>query len=141
MMQNRPVSNSNIEARMSDHRSFSIDSSQRRVGPIWLSPGILPRHVYTLFFSGAMAVGFINLLNLIQPLLLQEQLGMTSGEGDFTANLYIALELTTLIVAVGLTSAAAVLFALPVETITSRFGALPTAPRIPLARVLYFSPS
>ena len=99
MMQNRPVSNSNIEARMSDHRSFSIDSSQRRVGPIWLSPGILPRHVYTLFFSGAMAVGFINLLNLIQPLLLQEQLGMTSGEGDFTANLYIALELTTLIVA------------------------------------------
>ncbi len=44
-------------------------------------------------------MGFINLLNLIQPLLLQVQLGMTEGEGDFTANLYIALELTTLAVA------------------------------------------
>jgi MFS family permease len=46
-----------------------------------------------------MAIGFINLLNLIQPLLLQEQLGMTDGEGDFTANLYIVLEIITLLVA------------------------------------------
>jgi MFS family permease len=84
---------------MSDHRSFEIDRSQRRLGPIWLTPGIRPKHVLTLFFSAAMAIGFINLLNLIQPLLLQEQLGMTAGEGDFTANLYIALEVTTLIVA------------------------------------------
>ena len=84
---------------MSDHRSFEIDRSQRKLGPIWLTPGILPRNVLTLFYSGAMAIGFINLLNLIQPLLLQEQLGMTDGEGDFTANLYIVLEITTLLVA------------------------------------------
>ena len=84
---------------MTDHRSLELDKSQRRLGPVWLSPGILPRHALTLFYSGAMAIGFINLVNLIQPLLLQEQLGMTEGEGDFTANLYIALELTTLAVA------------------------------------------
>ncbi|TDJ48168.1 MAG: MFS transporter [Gammaproteobacteria bacterium] len=84
---------------MSDHRSLAIDKSQRRLGPVWLSPGILPRNALTLFYSGAMAIGFINLVNLIQPLLLQEQLGMTEGEGDFTANLYIALELITLAVA------------------------------------------
>lgn len=84
---------------MSDHGSFEIDQSQRRLGPIWLTPGIQPKHALTFFFSAAMAIGFINLLNLIQPLLLQEQLGMKAGEGDFTANLYIALELTTLLVA------------------------------------------
>jgi MFS family permease len=84
---------------MSDHRSLEIDRNQRKLGPIWLSPGILPRNVLTLFYSGAMAIGFVNLLNLIQPLLLQENLGMTSGEGDFTANLYIVTEITTLLVA------------------------------------------
>ncbi len=84
---------------MTDHRSLDIDQSQRKLGPIWLSQGISPKNVLTLFFSGAMAIGFVNLINLIQPLLLQEQLGMTSGEGDFTANLYIVAEITTLLVA------------------------------------------
>ncbi len=52
-----------------------------------------------------------------------------------------------LIVAVGLTSAAAALFVLPVETITSRFGALPdhlpmpTLPDISLARLQELLPS
>ena len=59
-------------------------------------PGVLPKNVATLFFSAAMAIGFVNLINLIQPLLLKEQLGMTEGEGDFTANLYVVLEITTL---------------------------------------------
>lgn len=84
---------------MNDHRSLEIDRSQRRLGPIWLSPGIAPKNVVTLFFAGAMAIGFVNLINLIQPLLLQEKLGMTGGEGDFTANLYIVAEITTLLVA------------------------------------------
>jgi MFS family permease len=82
---------------MSNHTSFEIDKSQRRLGPIWLTAGVMPRNVITLFYSGAIAVGFINLINLIQPLILQEQLGMTSGEGDFTANLYIVAEITTLL--------------------------------------------
>jgi MFS family permease len=95
-----PASSGN--RRMTDHRSLEIDTSQRKLGPIWLSPGIAPKNVLTLFFSAAMAIGFINLLNLIQPLILQDQLGMTEGEGDFTANLYVALEITTLLVSVPL---------------------------------------
>jgi MFS family permease len=83
---------------MPDHRSFEIDKSQRRLGPIWLTPGIMPVNVITLFYAGAIAVGFVNLINLIQPLILQEQLGMQGGEGDFTANLYIVAEITTLLV-------------------------------------------
>jgi MFS family permease len=84
---------------MADHRSLNIDSNQRKVGPIWLSPGVLPRHALIMFISGALAVGFINLINLIQPLLLQEQLGMVGGEGAFTARLYVITEITTLLVA------------------------------------------
>ena len=87
---------------MTDHRSLDIDKTQRKFGPLWLSPGIVPRNVLTLFYSAAMAIGFINLVALIQPLLLQEQLGMTSGEGDFTANLFILTELMTLLVALPL---------------------------------------
>jgi len=84
---------------MTDHRSLDIDHNQHKLGPIWLSPGVLPRHALILFISGALSVGFINLINLIQPLLLQEQLGMVGGEGTFTATLYIVTEVTTLIVA------------------------------------------
>jgi MFS family permease len=84
---------------MNDHLSVDIDRNQRKIGPIWLMPGVLPKNVATLFFSAAMAIGFVNLINLIQPLLLKEQLGMTEGEGDFTANLYVVLEITTLLVA------------------------------------------
>ena len=84
---------------MTDHRTLEIDRSQRRLGPIWLSPGVMPRHAFVLFLSGAFAIGFVNLINLIQPLLLQEQLGMTEGEGAFTATLYIIVEVTTLLVA------------------------------------------
>ena len=84
---------------MADQSSFEIDKSQRKLGPIWLSPGITRRNVLAMLYSGAMAIGFINLLNLIQPLLLQDQLGMSSGEGAFTANLYVVLETITLLVA------------------------------------------
>lgn len=82
---------------MADHRTYEIDKSQRHLGPIWLTQGIMPRNVVTLFYSAAVAVGFINLINLIQPLILQEQLGMSGGEGDFTANLYIVAEITTVL--------------------------------------------
>ncbi len=84
---------------MADHRALTIDTQQRRLGPVWLSAGVKPGHALTLFLSGAMAIGFVNLINLIQPLLLQEQLGMSGGEGGFTATLYIIAEITTLLVA------------------------------------------
>ncbi len=87
---------------MTDHRSLDVDKTQRKLGPLWLTAGIVPRNVLTLFYSAAMTIGFINLVNLIQPLLLQEQLGMSGGEGDFTANLFILTELTTLLVALPL---------------------------------------
>lgn len=84
---------------MKSDSSYTIDTTQRKLGPIWLSPGVKPKNVLTMFYSAAMAIGFINLLNLIQPLLLQDLLGMTSGEGNFTAIMYVVLEITTLVCA------------------------------------------
>lgn len=101
---------------MSDHRSFKVDRSQRRIGPIWLSRGISPRNALTLFIASGLAVGFINLLNLIQPLLLQEQLGMTSGEGDFTANVYIAIEIMSLLVVIPIANLSDIIGRRPIFT-------------------------
>ncbi len=84
---------------MAGNGAIPIDKTQQRLGPIWLSAGVTRRNALTIFYSSAMAVGFINLLNLIQPLLLQDQLGMTEGEGSFTATLFVILELITLTVA------------------------------------------
>ena len=84
---------------MKSESSYTIDTTQRKLGPIWLSPGVKPKNVLTMFYSAAMAIGFINLLNLIQPLLLQDLLEMTSGEGNFTAIMYVVLEITTLVFA------------------------------------------
>lgn len=102
---------------MTDHRSLDIDRTQGKLGPIWLSAGILPKNVITLFYSGAMAIGFVNLINLIQPLILQEQLGMTSGEGDFTANLYIVAEIVTLLVAAPLANLSDLIGRRPIFTL------------------------
>ena len=86
---------------MNDHGSFELDISQRKVGPIWLSPGVRPVHVWTLFYTGAMTIAFINVLNLLNPYILREHLGMaTSGHGDFTGNVYVATELVTMLLAV-----------------------------------------
>ena len=80
-MQNTAIAPKVEYFKMADHRSFELDKTQRHLGPIWLTPGILPINVITLFYSSAIAIGFVNLINLIQPLILQEQLGMTGGEG------------------------------------------------------------
>jgi MFS family permease len=88
---------------MSDHNTFEIDKTQNRLGPIWLSPGILPRHVLTLFYSAMFSIVFITFLNLVHPYILHEHLGIpTDQQGDFTGNLYVILELITIILAIPL---------------------------------------
>ncbi len=101
---------------MPDSSASTIDTSQQRLGPIWLSAGISRRNALTIFYSSAMAVGFINLLNLIQPLLLQDQIGMTEGEGSYTATLFVILELITVAVAAPLANLSDVIGRRPIFT-------------------------
>ncbi len=92
---------------MAQSDSFGIDRTQRHIGPIWLSPGITPINVLTLFYSGMMTIIFITTTGLLQPYLLHEHLRMpTDVQGDFTGNLGVITEMVAIavVVAAGVSS-------------------------------------
>jgi MFS family permease len=85
---------------------YEIDRSQRKLGPIWLSPGIKPFNVIALFYACTMTIVFVTSLGLLYPYLLHEHLKMpTEIQGDFTGNLTVMTE----IVAIGVVLGAGVL--------------------------------
>lgn len=78
-----------------------IDRSQRRLGPIWLSPGITSFNTVTLFFAGMMTLIFVTTQGLLHPYLLHEHLKMpTEIQGDFTGNLVVLTEIVAIMVIV-----------------------------------------
>jgi len=78
-----------------------IDRSQRRLGPIWLSPGVTPFNTIALFFSGMMTLVFVTTQGLLHPYLLHEHLKMpTALQGDFTGNLTVMYEIVAIAVVV-----------------------------------------
>jgi len=78
-----------------------IDRSQRKLGPIWLSPGITPLNTVTLFFAGMMTLVFVTTQGLMHPYLLHEHLKMpTQIQGDFTGNLTVLAEIVAIMVIV-----------------------------------------
>lgn len=80
---------------------FEVDRSQRRLGPIWLSPGITPLNVLVLFYSCALTIVFVTSLGLLYPYLLHEHLQMpTEVQGDFTGNLTVISEIVTIVIVV-----------------------------------------
>lgn len=86
---------------MSGERSFEIDRTQRRLGPIWLSPGVTPRHALTMFYSGMMTIVFITSIGIVFPYLLHEHLQMPASEqGNFTGNLIVIVEILVIALAV-----------------------------------------
>jgi MFS family permease len=76
---------------------------QYKLGPIKLSEGVRPYNAIAVFYSAMMTIVFITVLNLLQPFILHEHLGMdTSVQGDFTGNLYIFTEIVSLALVVPL---------------------------------------
>ena len=83
--------------KSTDIGATDIEEPQNRLGPIRLSAGIRPRNALTLFYSAMMIIVFITFLNLLQPFILHEHLGMaTAIQGDFTGNLYVLTEIVSL---------------------------------------------
>jgi len=77
---------------------FEIDRSQRRLGPIWLTPGILPGNVLVLFFSAMMTIIYVTSIGVLLPYLLTGHLGMpTVEQGEFVGNLTVAIEIIALL--------------------------------------------
>ena len=86
---------------MSDTQTFDIDRSQRRLWPIWLSPGVKPVNVLTLFFSGMITIVFITSVGMLLPYLLHEHLNMPKEvQGSFTGTLVVIVEIVALLIAV-----------------------------------------
>jgi MFS family permease len=90
-----------------------IDRAQRRFGPVWLSPGITPLNLGAIFWTAGTYVGFITAVNLVQPYLLQEHLGLTEGTGEFTGRLTVYAEIVMLI------------FTIPIGALSDRVGRRP----------------
>jgi len=75
------------------------DRSQRRLGPIWLSPGISQFNTASLFFAGMMTLVFVTTQGLLHPYLLHEHLKMpTEIQGEFTGNLVFITEIVAIFV-------------------------------------------
>jgi len=78
---------------------YEIDRTQRNLGPIWLTEGIKPVNVLTLFFSCALTIVFVTTLGILYPYLLHEHLKMpTEIQGDFTGNLTVMAEVVAIVV-------------------------------------------
>lgn len=76
-----------------------FDRSLRRLGPIWLTPGVTPLNTIALFFAGMMTLVFVTTQGLLHPYLLHEHLQMpTELQGDFTGNLTVLAEIVAIIV-------------------------------------------
>jgi MFS family permease len=99
---------------MRNTRTFDIDRAQRRLGPIWLSPGVTPSNALTLFYSGMATIVFITATGVLFPYLLHEHLKMpTEVQGNFTGNLVVIVELV------------AIAIAIPVGVLSDRWGRRP----------------
>jgi MFS family permease len=86
---------------MTEPEATSVAEPRYKLGPVTLSAGIRPRNAITQFYSAMLVIVYITVLNLLQPFILYEHLGMpTEVQGNFTGNLYVATELLTLLLVV-----------------------------------------
>jgi MFS family permease len=88
---------------MTDDRTSGIDRSQRRLGPIWLSPGVTPANTLTMFYSSMMTIVFITAIGILFPYLLHEHLRMpVEVQGNFTGNIVVIAEIIVIALTVPL---------------------------------------
>jgi MFS family permease len=63
----------------------------------WLQPDIRLSHFVTLLYGGFVSIALIIFVNIGQPYLLLENLGMDNAAGRVTGNLAVAAEITALL--------------------------------------------
>jgi MFS family permease len=99
---------------MADLRSFEIDRTQRRLGPIWLTSGVTPGNALAMFFSGMATIVLLTATGNLLPYLLHEHLKMpVEVQGNFIGNLVLIVEIITLTIVV------------PIGVISDRVGRRP----------------
>ena len=99
---------------MTSSPTFEIDRAQKKLGPIWLQPGIEPINVLSLFFCAMTVIIFVTASGVIAPYLLNVHLGMpTSEQGVFTGNLIVLIECVS------------ILLIIPIGMLADKFGRRP----------------
>ena len=63
----------------------------------WLNPGIGLKHFVTLLYGGLVSIALIVFVNIGQPYVLLENLGIENAEGTLTGSLAVAAEITALL--------------------------------------------
>jgi len=63
----------------------------------WLNPGIGLSHFITLLYGGLVSIALIVFVNIGQPYVLLENLGIENAEGTLTGSLAVAAEITALL--------------------------------------------
>ena len=88
-----------------DRRSISapIDPSGLKFGPIWLTPGVTFINAWTLLLVAFFSIGLTSFINVFQPYILTEHLGIPRGsllepgeQGQVTALLSLTQEVIML---------------------------------------------
>lgn len=73
---------------MTANTSAPIDRSAVNVGPIWLSPGVERRHLFTFFYAAFFSIASTAFLSFSQPYILNKHLEIPIAEqGSFSGDL------------------------------------------------------
>jgi MFS family permease len=74
--------------------------SSRKFGPLWLAPGVTPRHVLTKFYAGFVTIGMLTGMTFLQGYILTEHLGIPrADQGRLTGDLQFWTEVVAVILA------------------------------------------
>jgi len=74
------------------------DTTDHRIGPIVLAPGILPRHGWSFLGVGFLSIGLMTFIAVGQTYILNEHLGIPeSKQGGISGNLTFLTEVVTLL--------------------------------------------
>ena len=74
-----------------------MTTSASAPGSGWLNPGIRLPHFVTLLYGGFVSIALIVFVNIGQPYVLLENLGIENAEGTLTGALAVAAEITALL--------------------------------------------
>jgi len=75
-----------------------MTSKTHKVGPIFLEPGVLPRHLFSFLFSALLSIGMFTYLVSLTPFILSENLGIPESEhGRIIGNLQFLQEIVVIV--------------------------------------------
>lgn len=77
---------------------MAVDTSCKKFGPVWLSPGVSKGNTWTLMYAAFFTIGLLTFVGIGTPYVLTEILQVPTGEqGTVSGNLVFWTEIVTLL--------------------------------------------